>query len=166
VNGLLRWGRAAEIKPMAFCWPAFIIIPGLLFFIPARLGGKRAGALAIPGSILTMTGLLVLYQSTFNHWESWAYAWALLPAAVGAGLFIHGTWHDDPTPRHNGMRLVGIGLILFLVFGTFFELLLNISDNIVCGTALPVLLIVVGAYWLIARRGKDFRGGRRRLNDR
>jgi hypothetical protein len=64
------------------------------------------------------------------------------------------------------MRLVGIGLILFLVFGTFFELLLNISDNIVCGTALPVLLIVVGAYWLFARRGKDFRGGRRRLNDR
>jgi hypothetical protein len=63
-------------------WPLFIIIPGLLFFVGMLLGGKSAGPLAIPGSIVTTVGLLLLYQNTFNHFESWAYTWALMPVAV------------------------------------------------------------------------------------
>ena len=33
-----------------------------------------------------MIGLILLYQNTFNHFESWAYAWAMIPVAV-AGIF-------------------------------------------------------------------------------
>ncbi len=45
-------------------WPFFIIIPGLLFFAGMALGGRDAARLAIPGSIVTMVGLILLYQNT------------------------------------------------------------------------------------------------------
>src|SRR4029079_19342211 len=106
-------------------WPLIIIIPGLFCFVGMVLGGKPAGPLAIPGSIVTTIGLLLFYQNTFNHFESWAYAWALIPFAVCIGLVINGTWSEQPALVHNGRRLAGTGLVLFLVGFVFFELVLN-----------------------------------------
>lgn len=131
-------------------WPLFIIIPGLVFFAGMLLGGKAAGPLAIPGSIVTTVGLLLLYQNTFNHFESWAYAWALMPAAVGVGLMINGTWSEQPALIHNGRRVAGTGLMLFLVGFFFFELVLNIG-GIASGIAVPLLLIAAGIYLLLRR---------------
>jgi hypothetical protein len=108
-------------------WPFFIIIPGLFFFVGMALGGSSAGALAVPGSIVTMVGLLLLYQNSFNHYESWAYAWALIPVAAGLGMLIHGAWSDRPALMQHGRRTIGVGLVLFLIGFVFFELMLNIS---------------------------------------
>jgi hypothetical protein len=131
-------------------WPLFIIIPGLLCFLGMVLGGKSAGPLAIPGSIVTTIGLLLLYQNTFNHFESWAYAWALIPIAVGVGLMINGTWSDQPALIQNGRRLAGIGLVLFLVGFFFFELVLNIG-GMASGIVAPLLLIAAGIALLLRR---------------
>jgi len=94
-----------NINVVSFTWPFFIIVPGMLFFVGMMLGGKRAGGLAIPGSIVTMVGLILLYQNSFNHFQSWAYAWALVfPTAVGVGLMVMGAWSGDARTHRHGRR--------------------------------------------------------------
>lgn len=135
-----------------FLWPFFVILPGVLFFVGMVMGGKRTGSLAIPGSIVTMVGLILLYQNTFNHFESWAYAWALVfPTAVGAGLAVFGAWSDIPRLVRQGLRWASVGLVLFLVGGFFFELVINISGSAFNRVIWPLLLIAFGVY--LALRG-------------
>lgn len=74
LGAMFLLGQLFNINLISYLWPFFVIVPGLLFFVGMLLGGKQAGPLAIPGSIVTMTGLLLLYQSITGHWESWAYA--------------------------------------------------------------------------------------------
>jgi hypothetical protein len=149
LGGLFLIGQVFDISFWRFFWPFFIIGPGLMFFIGMVMIGESAGPLAIPGSIVTMVGLLLLYQSVFNHFESWAYAWALIfPTAVGIGLMINGKWSKSPRLVQVGTRWSTIGLAIFLIGGLFFELLLNISDNFISGIVWPGLLIVFGLYLL------------------
>jgi hypothetical protein len=131
-------------------WPFFIIIPGLLCFVGMALGGKSAGPLAIPGSIVTIIGLLLLYQNTFNHFESWAYAWALIPMAFGSGLMINGAWSEQPALVQSGRQLVGIGLVLFLVGFFFFELVLNIGG--MSRSIVASLVLIAAGIALLLRR--------------
>ncbi len=149
-------GQLLSINLIYYLWPFFVIVPGLLFFMGMVLGGKRLGALAIPGSIITMVGLILLYQNTFKHFESWAYAWALIfPTAVGIGLAVNGAWSGIPALVERGSRWVSAGLVIFLVTGFFFELVLNISNSVIGNLVWPGLLIAFGAYLAL-------RGGRRR----
>jgi hypothetical protein len=153
LGALFLIGQVFNVNLWQFLWPFFIIVPGLLFFVGMLLGGKPAGPLAIPGSIVMMVGLLLLYQAVTNHWESWAYAWALIfPTSVGIGLAINGAWSDVERLTKTGMRWITAGLIIFLVGGVFFEVLLNISRGIVSDVVWPGLLIVLGVY-LLVRRG-------------
>jgi hypothetical protein len=145
--GFLSW---------SFLWPLFVVIPGLAFFAAMLQGGKGASALAIPGSIITMTGVLLFYQNATGHWQSWAYAWALIaPTGVGFGRIIQGRRSENPFARREGRRLVAIGITLFLVGAIFFELVLNISgfaSGLIGQLVLPVLLIVTGAFLVMSRR--------------
>jgi hypothetical protein len=135
----LSWGY--------FVWPFFIIIVGLAFFVGMLLGGKKASELAIPGSIITMVGLILFYQNLFNAYQTWAYAWALIPTAVGLGTIISGIWGDKPREVAAGRSTLITGLILFVAFGTFFELVIGISGFGVQSQWLwPVILIVLGLF--------------------
>jgi hypothetical protein len=159
LGGLFLVGQLLNIGFWSFFWPFFIIVPGLMFFAGMILIGETAGPLAIPGSIVTTVGLLLLYQSVFNHFESWAYAWALVfPTAVGVGLMINGIWSRSPKLVEVGSRWSTIGLAIFLVGGMFFELLLNISDNFISGIVWPGLLILFGLYLLGRRRAEARKG--------
>ncbi len=75
-------------------WPLFISVPGVLLLLAATL--SPVSTLFIPGSVLTTLGLIFFVQELTGHDESWAYAWALLPAAVGVGLFLHGRRSGNP----------------------------------------------------------------------
>lgn len=155
LGAMFLLGQLFDINLWRFFWPFFIIIPGLLFFLGMALGGKSAGPLAIPGSIVTTVGLLLLYQSVTNHWESWAYAWALIfPTSVGVGLVINGAWSDVDRLGETGMKWIKTGLIIFLIGGIFFELLLNISHSVVGNIFWPLLLIGGGVY-LLSRRARN-----------
>ncbi len=138
-----------------YAWPFLLIVPGLLCFAAMALGGKNSGGLAIPGSILTMVGLLLLYQNTFDRFESWAYAWALIfPTSIGIGRFIEGWWSDRPELRANGIAMVRSGLVLFLILAAFFELVLNLGGFFREDTArfaFPALLILIGVLLLLSR---------------
>jgi hypothetical protein len=155
---LFMLGQVFRINLWQFLWPFFIIVPGVLFFVGMVLGGKPAGPLAIPGSIVTMVGVLLLYQSVTGHWESWAYAWALIfPTAVGIGLVINGGWSDVDRLVGIGMKWVTVGLAIFLIAGLFFELVLNISRGFIGDVIWPAMLIGVGAFLLIRRGGRRAR---------
>ena len=134
-------------------WPLFIIIPGVICFVGMLLGGKSAGGLAIPGSVVTTVGLILLYQNTFNYFESWAYAWALIPTAVGVGMLIHGAWSERPALVQNGRRVAGIGIAMFLIGGVFFELVIGIGryGHGISGILWPALLIGAGIALLLRR---------------
>jgi hypothetical protein len=104
-----------------FAWPGFVILPGLLFFIGMLLGGRSAGGLAIPGTIITTTGLLLFYQNITGLWQTWSFAWALVgPVATGLGLIIFGLYSNIPGVRKSGMIVLAIGLILLAIFGISF----------------------------------------------
>lgn len=142
-------GQFFDWNRLGIAWPFFIIVPGLLFFIPMFAGGRSAAGLAIPGSIITTIGLILLYQETFDRFESWAYIWALIPTAVGVGIVIDGRWRGDAMRVQRGSRLAMIGLALFAAGFIFFELLVNISgtfDGVLGGTVVPLVLIGAGIF--------------------
>lgn len=146
-------GQFTDLDMGRYLWPFFVIVPGLMFFAGMAAGGSRSSGLAIPGSIITTIGLILLYQNLTDHWESWAYAWALIPAAVGVGLLIHGNLSHDPKIVASGRHLVTIGLVMLVAFGAFFELILGISGYRFGGQWLwPVALIAAGVL-LLVRQG-------------
>ncbi len=152
LNAILRAvGESPEIHP-TLCWPNFILIPGVVMLGIGLRGPKHVAGMAVPGALITMIGILLFYQNLFDHWETWAYAWALIPASAGIGIMLFGTRVDSNFLLKSGRRTASIGLILLLVFGTFFEFILRISQNLLCSTVWPVLLVALGAYWLMKSR--------------
>lgn len=134
-----------------FAWPLTILIPGLLLFVGMVAGGKSAGGLAIPASIVTTLGFLMLFQNTFDYFESWAYAWALIPTAVGVGMMINGVWSDHPGLVEKGRKTAQIGAAMFAIGFVFFELVVRIGrfGHIMFGGFLgPLVLILIGGYLL------------------
>lgn len=132
-------------------WPFAILIPGLLLFVGMVSGGKSTGGFAIPASIITTLGLLMLFQNTFDYFESWAYAWALIPTAVGVGMMINGKWSDQPGLVASGQKTAQIGAIMFVIGFVFFEFVVRIGrfGHIMFGGFLgPLALILIGGYLL------------------
>ena len=137
-----------------FAWPFFIILPGVLLLVAAFISGKAAAGLAIPGSIVTMIGLILFIQNITGNYESWSYVWALIPTAVGVGIFIQGGLSQNDKLRTDGSRLAMIGVVMLLIFGTFFELFIfnRFTDSLIWRYGLPILLIGGGAYLLVRRK--------------
>jgi len=146
-------GNVFHLDVWGFIWPFFIIVPGLFFFAGMFALGKNGAPLAIPGSIVTTVGMILLCQVITGHWASWAYAWALVfPTSVGIGLAITGLWSDEPKTVRTGTVMAGIGLIVFLFFAVFFELLLNISglrSGLFGRLLFPLIIIGAGVVVLI-----------------
>lgn len=133
-------------------WPFFIIASGLMFFLAMVVAGKSTGYLAIPGSIITTIGLILLFQNLTNRWESWSYAWALIPLSVGIGMWIFGKFSDLEDLRRAGRHVINIGLVLFIVFGVFFEMLIGISGSDWSNNLMwPLALVALGIYLILSR---------------
>lgn len=143
-------GQLFNIHVGRFVWPFYIIVPGVLLFVFALTTGGSAGeGLAIFGSVVTMTGTLLLYQNTFDHFQSWAYAWALVaPTSIGLGQIIYGSIKDREQMVVNGRRLTAIGGVIFLVGAVFFELIIGISGFGLGRYAGAILLIGLGIFIL------------------
>ncbi len=153
IGVLALLGNMFQFDVWHYLWPFFIIGFGLAFFAGMWAGGKATGGLAIPGTIFTLTGLLLLFQNTFNHFDSWAYAWALVaPTGVGIGLLIFSWWSDKAELVRPGRILIMIGLILFLIGGFFYEFSVGIFAFTHAGNVLgPLLLILIGVVLLLSR---------------
>jgi hypothetical protein len=60
-----------------------------------------------------MVGLILLYQSAFDRYQTWAYAWTLLVVAAGAGILIDAAWRNLPERVRLGGTVIGVGVALF-----------------------------------------------------
>jgi len=123
IGAILLAGQFVRIEIGHYGWPFFVIAPGVvILFLALTARGAVSEGLAILGSIITVSGLILLYQNSTDHFESWAYAWALVfPGAIGVGMILYGLRASRPGNVRTGTRLAGIGLVLFLAGAAFFE---------------------------------------------
>jgi energy-coupling factor transporter transmembrane protein EcfT len=154
IGAILLAGQFVRVDVGHYGWPFFVIAPGVLILVAALTArGAFSEGLAILGSIVTMTGLILLFQAATNHFESWAYAWALVvPGAVGLGMIVYGLTARRLGNVRAGTRLVGIALVVFLLGAAFFEGVIGIGGyqlDHTAGIAVGVLIIVVGALMLV-----------------
>jgi predicted MFS family arabinose efflux permease len=78
-----------------------------------------------------------------------SYFWTLIILFVGAGVYVMGWYGGDAEQKRSGLRVMKVGLILFIIFGAFFEMMFS-SFN---GYVFPVLLILLGGYLVVSRSG-------------
>jgi hypothetical protein len=144
-------------------WPFFVIVSGLAVFGACLAIGGPTGERIIPlGAALTMVGAILLYQNAADHFESWAYAWALVvPTSTGLGRMIYGSLKGRKDMVASGGRLALTGAVLFALGAFFFELVLGISGlGIGFGRfGWPLGLVIVGTLLLVGgllyRRGES-----------
>ncbi|MBN1260848.1 MAG: hypothetical protein JXB35_09225 [Anaerolineae bacterium] len=121
-----------------FSWAFILMGLGVMFAVAAILTG--IGAKMIPGAIIGGLGALLYWQHMTGFWESWSYAWTLIPAFVGVGLITAQLLGmGGRAVRKVGIHLVGWSMLAFLTFGTFFAFGGRLTPF------WPVLLVVFGA---------------------
>lgn len=143
-------GQALDVDVGEFAWPFFVIIPGAVL-LAAGVGSRRRSTM-VAGSVVTTTGLLLLYQNSTGHFESWAYAWALVSmVAPGMGNALSGRLTARPDLVANGNRQAVIGLGFFAVGLVFFELVIGIRGDPgpLRDVGVPLLLIALGLWALV-----------------
>lgn len=125
---------ASWVNP-ALNWPLIVIGVGVVFLFVAIVGNA---AFAIPASILVGIGALLYWQNASDNYESWAYAWTLIPGFVGVGLTLRGLLGSHRDAMQGGLWLVFISAVMFLAFGSFFGALGLL------GMYWPLLLVALG----------------------
>ncbi len=133
-----------------YAWPFFIIIPGLMLFVLTYSGAKISSGFAIPATLLTSIGLILLSQVITGRFETWAYAWTLLLVAVGLGTILQGRLERLEFRQIVGSRIIAAGLISFVLFSFFFEVLIFHSwiQGFLGSMVFPVVLIALGLFVL------------------
>lgn len=157
--GLVALGLIFLIGPalnlQAFGWPFFVIIPGAILLFVAFTSRVGNGSLAVPGAIVTVTGLILLVLNITGRMDAWAYAWALVMAGAGAGTYLYGHISESESLKKAGSRGALAGLALFVVFGLVFELFIFGTFSAVLRWVIPVALLAAGAFILYRGSGKQ-----------
>ena len=117
---------AANMLPgihLGSMWPGMFFAVGLALLLPPWILPSHRQALAgliIPGMLLMVLGFIFTYLVITDDWDSWAYVWALIPASVGAGLWIaarFGFW--GPGASTVGLWMLAGSLVAFAIFAAF-----------------------------------------------
>jgi len=125
-----------------FSWPWIIIGVGVFLLVLGLVIGEPS--MAIPACIVGGIGGILYWQEITGNWDSWAYAWTLIPGFVGVGIVLSGLLGGDFRQSvRGGAWLIIISLVLFAVFGSFF------GGLGLLGPYWPVLLILLGLLVLI-----------------
>jgi len=158
IGGILLAGQLLDVGLGDLGWPFIIVGIGLAILLIGLLVANQSG-MVVGGTVVTTVGLVLLYQNETGHWESWAYAWALVgPAASGLGLALWGIRSGDADDIRNGTWGLLGGLAFFAVGFLFFEGVIGLSGEPwpIPEWALPVLVIGIGI--VILGRGLLQRG--------
>jgi hypothetical protein len=146
-----------RINAWEYGWPLFVIVPGLVL-LAVGVTSRGATGLVIPGCIVIVTGLVLAFQNATGLWATWAYAWALIaPGATGLGVAIQGRLRHSPAETAGGLRTAGVGLLLFLAFGIFFEGFIHLSgfDFGAAGKFVPPALLILLGIALLIRQARS-----------
>jgi hypothetical protein len=118
-------------------WPLAVIGVAILLFVIGLV--TWVPGLMVPACIVGGIGGLLYWQNTTGNWESWAYAWTLIPGFVGVGVFLSELLTGKVRQAVSGGGwLILISLVLFLIFSSFF------GGPSILGAYWPVLLILLG----------------------
>lgn len=105
-------------------WPFIFIVAGIGFFLPALIWPDAREGLAglyIPGAIFITLGGIFLFNTLSGNWAIWGYAWILIPASVGLGLFLGATvgkW--DKAVSRTGIWMMLISTTVFAFMAALF----------------------------------------------
>ncbi len=132
-------------------WPLLLLVVGLAFWLPIVIWWNRRGELAgmaVPASLFTVNGLILLYTSLTRRWGDWSYLWALEPMALGFSFLVLYYLTSRPAGLGVvGVAFIGVGAFFFLAFASAFGGLVGLIG--------PLLLIALGL--LLLMRGRLFR---------
>ena len=116
------WFLAVQFVPQLKIWAegnwALSIIGVAAIFLVASILNNIPG-LSIPAFIIGGIGGLLYYQNVTGDWDSWAYAWSLIPGFVGIGLLFFSLQSKDKGTLKAGFILLYISAVLFFIFGSF-----------------------------------------------
>lgn len=146
VGVILLGGQVLDIGLGDLGWPLIIVAIGVALLLIGLVVVNESG-MVVGGTVVTTVGLVLLYQNQTGHWESWAYAWALVgPAASGLGLALWGIRSADTKDIRNGTWGFLGGLAFFAVGYLFFEGIIGLSGEPLPlpGWLLPVVVIGIG----------------------
>lgn len=143
------WFLAAQYFPQLnqiihvdYQWPLLVVGVGLFFLIMAVL--LRSPGLAVPASIIGGIGGLLYYQNQTGDWDSWAYAWALIPGFVGVGVLLNNLLEGHLWEGlKEGGRLILFSLFLFGIFSGF------LGGPQIFASLWPLFLIGAGVWTLL-----------------
>ena len=133
-----------NISIMSLAWPLWIVLPGVALAYPAYhlRRHSRLNYLAIPGAFFLALGALLGVMNLFNHFEAWAYAWTLLPAAMVAGTMYAKRYRPDSAIHTSGPPVYPWILDYMWCAGSHFRAV-NLSNP---G---PLVACAVGSGWLL-----------------
>jgi heme/copper-type cytochrome/quinol oxidase subunit 4 len=133
-------------------WPGFMIAPGLMLLYPTYASTpekqSRLSFFAIPGAIMTSTGLLLFAMNLTNHFEAWAYSWTLVGAAVVGAMIYMKRFEPENRVHETGYQYIRFFFMAFMVLAVLFELVVFNNFN----PLLPLALIGYGVYVLVKGR--------------
>ena len=143
------WFLAQQFYPelavwryLDFSWPWYVIGAGAAILLIGLVLG--APGMAVPAAVVAGIGGLLYWQNETGNWESWSYAWTLIPGFVGLGIILAELLGGDLRKGlREGVPLALISVLLFAVFGSFF------GGLGVLGNYWPVLLILAGAWFIL-----------------
>ncbi len=128
-----------------YAWPMNVILVALGLVVIGALTGEAD--MLVPASIVGGIGsILYLQNSGILTWESWAYAWTLIPGFVGLGVFLSGVIKWKKKQAFEGLQTMLVSAVLFLVFGS---LIGDAFGYFPFSTYLPILLIALGIFLFI-----------------
>ena len=124
-------------------WPLIVVAVGAGLLVFGLLVG--APGMAVPACIVGGIGLLLYWQNATGNWESWAYAWTLIPGFVGIGTILTGLLGGGRLrdALEGGLWLILISLVLFAIFSSF------LGGMNFFGPYWPALLILMGVLLLV-----------------
>lgn len=140
------WFLAVQLVPQLqgwFEWPLIIVGVGAFLLIFGLAVGSPE--MAVPACVVGGIGGLLYWQNATGNWETWAFAWTLIPGFVGVGILLAGLLGGQGQDLKGGVTMILISATMFLVFGSFFGAL-GLGP---LGDYWPLLLVGLGLLILI-----------------